>query len=111
MIAVALVALFAGLGSIARLSVILGLGGFIAVVVLINPTFKSDLDPSPEISSTAVSDPTLAANPTIPHPEAEMQTLSDVSIVVEPSASEAFQRLRSMVGMVTGRVAGGRQTH
>lgn len=111
---VGLVSIFTGWANTAKLAVIIGLGGVIAVGVLINPSFKSDLDPGPVISSSAVSDSTLAASlidNSVQQPEADVETPSNISVVVEPTASEAFQRMRSMLGIVAGGLTGGRQTH
>ena len=67
---VCLVSVFVGRGGIARLALILGLAGVIALAVLLNPSFQFDLDPGlteatgaiaasgePAISSAAVIDP------------------------------------------------------
>ena len=127
---VVLVWVFVGRGGMARLSLVLGLAGVIAFAVLLNPSFKSELDSGseeapdsisasvdPAISSAAVGDQTLPASSidgSASQPEVDTkppETSRNISVAVDPTASAAWQRLNSIKEVVTGGLTGGRQTH
>ena len=127
---IVLVWVFVGRGGMARLSLVLGLAGVIAFAVLLNPSFKSELDSgteeapgsisaslNPAISSVTVSDQTLPASSidgSASQPEVDTEppeTSRSISVAVDPTASAALRRLNSLKEVVTGGLTGGRQTH
>ena len=69
------------------------------------------------ITSATVIDPTLPVSsievlPTQPNADSKsVDTARTISVAVEPTASEAFQRLSSIKDVAAGGLTGGRQTH
>ena len=127
---VVLVATFGGRHGIVRLTSVLGLTGFIAIAVLLNPSIKFDNDRVPAeetsadapladfaITSTTVSNSPPAAStidvlPPQPNVDVEpSETPRTISVAVEPTASEALQRMSSVKNIAASGLTGGRQTH
>jgi O-antigen ligase len=127
---VVLVAIFVGRGGFGKLASVLRLAGFIAIAVLLNPSFNSGDGSVPAegtgaaapladfaITSATVGDPTLPDSTidvlsTQPNADSGSgETPLTVSIAVEPTASEALQRLSSIKDVAAGGLTGGRQTH
>lgn len=124
---VVLVTIFLGRGGAAKLVSVLGLAGFIAIAVLLNPSFNFGDDPVTaegtggdarlsdfSITSAAAADPAGEIDGLSSQPNPDRGpggTPRNISVGAGSTAAAALQRLSSIRNIAAGDLAAGRQTH